>query len=256
MGIMIIKTIVLGIVEGLTEFIPVSSTAHLLITERILHIAATPFITVLTVVIQSGAMLAAVIFFWKMVWKHLSLIPKVIVAFLPTVVVGLFAAHFLSTLFSASVVIALALIIGGVVFLILKPNDSTDRNITDPATTLTYKESFLIGLSQIVAIIPGVSRSGATLIGGTLAKIPRELIVTFSFILAIPTIFGASAVELRHLPALTHGELGLIVLGTAVSFIVALCTMRFMLRALTKKPLKIFGWYRIVIGFIFLILVL
>ena len=260
MGIMLIKTIMLGIVEGLTEFIPVSSTAHLLITERILHIAVTPFITVLTVVIQSGAMLAALIFFWKTVWKHLSLIPKVIVAFLPTVVVGLFAAQALSALFSASIVIALALIIGGIIFVILKPIDSTDRSIAaspkDSAKTITYKESFIIGLSQIFAIIPGVSRSGATLIGGTLAKIPRELIVSFSFILAIPTIFGASAIELRHLPALTHSEIGLIVVGTVVAFIVALATMRFMLRALTKKPLRVFGWYRILIGILFLILVL
>jgi undecaprenyl-diphosphatase len=176
----------------------------------------------------------------------------VIVAFIPTAIVGLFASKFLDTIFSSSLIIALALIIGGIIFLFLKTNDTAPERAID----LSYKEALAIGISQVFAIIPGVSRSGATLIGGTLARIPREVIVLFSFILAIPTILGASVVELHHLPHLTHAAFFLIALGTLISFLVALLTMRYMLRILIKKPLKRFGWYRIIIGIIFLVIIL
>lgn len=250
---MLIKIGLLGLIEGLTEFIPVSSTAHLLITERLLGFPPSPFLTITTVVIQSGAMLAAIIFFWKTVFEHRILIPKVLVAFLPTVAIGLIASKFLDAIFASSIVIALALMIGGVIFLLIRTNDMPP---TDSVATISYKDAFIIGCSQIFAIIPGVSRSGATLIGGTLAKIPREIIVSFSFILAIPTIFGASALELQHLPRFITAEVWLMIFGTLIAFITAFLTMRFMLHLLTKKPLSWFGWYRIAIGLIFLLFVI
>lgn len=247
--ILFIKTIVLGIVEGLTEFFPVSSTAHLLIANKLLHMPDNALTDVLTIAIQSGAMLAAIFFFWKTVWRSLSLIPKLIVAFIPTAVVGLLLSGFVQSLLSASLFTALALILGGIVFLILKTNDE----LAPPLDTISYREAFSIGVSQILAIIPGVSRSGATLIGGSLANIPRERIVAFSFLLAIPTIFGATAVELWKAPSLQASEWFLIVVGTLIAFGVALCTMKWALRILSTKPLKWFGWYRIAIGILLIL---
>ena len=248
--ILILKTLILGIVEGLTEFFPVSSTAHLLITERLLKLPADPFIKTLTVAIQSGAMIAVVIFFWKTIWKNLSLIPKLAVAFIPTAIVGLLLIGFINKLLGASIYIAIMLILGGVVFLFLRTNDTP----TTPITNITYKEAVWIGIAQILSIIPGVSRSGATLIGGSLVNIAREHIVQFSFLLAIPTIFGATVVELHHAPHLSGGNWALILFGTLVATIVSLLTMKWALRLTTKKPLRYFGWYRIAVGLLLIII--
>jgi undecaprenyl-diphosphatase len=227
----IIKTIILGIVEGLTEFIPVSSTAHLLLTERILGIADTTF--------------------WQAfaVWSHRSLIVKVIVGFIPTGIVGVLLYPLIKGFLSNNTIIAIALIVGGVLLITLSPVDSLEY-IED----VTYKQAFWIGVAQVFSVIPGMSRSGSTLIGGTWLGIPRSTIVTFTFLLGIPTILGASAIELRHVHGLTHGQWGLILLGSVVAFIIALLTIKFFISLLTKKPLAYFGWYRIAIGIITLIM--
>jgi undecaprenyl-diphosphatase len=251
MGLNFLNTIIISIVEGLTEFAPVSSTAHILVTGKILGITSSEFFSIFTVVIQSGAILAAVIYFWKTIWSNISLIPKVIVGFIPTAIVGFLLKSTISKLFSGSYIIGISLIIGGIIFLFLKPIDdeSTIKNIS-------YKESFLIGCSQILAFIPGVSRSGATLIGGTLLGISRSQIVIFSFILGIPTILGASVLELKSVPYLTYQEWFLIFVGLITAFITAFLTIKFFINLLTKKPLFYFAIYRIVIGVLVLFLYL
>lgn len=251
MGLTFFTTIILGIVEGLTEFAPVSSTAHILVAGKILGVSSSVFFTIFTVAIQSGAILAAVVFFWKTVLKNLSLIPKVIVGFIPTAIVGLLIHSYISALFAHTWVIAVMLILGGIVFLFLKPNDSPVELVT-----ISYKEAFLIGCAQILALIPGVSRSGATLIGGTMLKIPRSHIVAFSFLLGIPTILGASVVELHSAPTLSGSQWFLIALGTLVAFITALLTIKWFIALLTKKPLSWFGWYRIIFGVLILIFII
>lgn len=243
MGLGILTTIFIGIIEGLTEFAPVSSTAHILISGKLLGVPSSDFFNVFTVAIQSGAILAGIIFFWKTVWNNLSLIPKVVVGFIPTAVVGLLIHSLVSKLFANTWIIGLTLIVGGIVFLFLKPIDE-NFDLKD----ISYKQAFLIGCTQILAFIPGVSRSGATLIGGTLIKIPRSQIVSFSFLLGIPTILGASFVELHSMPNLTLSQYILIALGTFVSFITSLLTMKWFIKILTQKPLYWFGWYRILIG--------
>ncbi len=250
MGLTFLTTIVLGIIEGLTEFAPVSSTAHILLTGRLFGTMPSSFFTVFTICIQSGAILAAVIYFWKTVWNNLSLIPKVLIGFIPTAIIGLLIHSFLSVSFVRSSIIAVTLILGGIIFLFLKPVD-TPADVPD----ISYKDSFLIGCTQILAFIPGISRSGATLIGGTMLRIPRAQIVSFSFLLGIPTILGASAVELYSIPALTHAQWLLILTGTVVAFVTALLTMRWFINLLTKKPLSWFGWYRIILGIIVLIFI-
>ena len=247
---MYLKTLVLGIVEGLTEFIPVSSTAHLLLSGRALGIPSGQFLEAISISIQSGAILAAVFYFFKTLWYNRSLWGKILVGFLPTAIVGLLLYPLIKNLFDNTVVIAWALIIVGIVLVLIKPVDSK-RNIV----SLNYKEAFLIGLSQIASFIPGVSRAGATLIGGTALRIPREIIVTFSFLLAIPTIIGAGVIELGNVAGLSKGEYMLIAFGALVSFLTALITIRFFIRFLTEKPLSWFGWYRIVLGVLVLIFI-
>ena len=249
MALLVIKTIILGIVEGLTEFIPVSSTAHLLLAGKLITFPQT-LLEVLSISIQTGAILAAVWYFWNTVWSNLSLIPKVIVGFIPTAIAGVLLYPLIKPLLASTTVIALALIIGGIILLFIKPRDTED-----PVNTISYWQSFLIGLLQIFAFIPGVSRAGATLIGGTLLGIPRQVIVAFSFLIAIPTILGASVVELRNAPTLTTNEWFLVVLGSVVAFVVALTSIKFFIRFLTTKPLSYFGWYRIAIGILVLLFV-
>lgn len=251
MAITFLSSLILGIIEGLTEFAPVSSTAHIILGSHLLSIETTTFFEAFSIAIQTGAILAAVIFFWKQLWRDWSLIAKVIVGFIPTAIAGLLLHSLVSKLFDSTILIAWMLIVGGVVFLFLKPIDTTETSLSE----ISYKEAFLIGCAQILAIIPGVSRSGATLIGGTLLKIPRTHIVLFSFILGIPTILGASVVELRSLPSISISQWGLIFAGAITAFIVALVTMKFIINFLTKKPLSWFGWYRIVIGILVLLFV-
>lgn len=243
MAVTVFFSLFFGIIEGLTEFIPVSSTAHILLGARYLELTPTPFFEVFTVAIQSGAMLAAVFYFWNTVWQHKSLITKVAVGFIPTAIAGLLLHSIVSKLFAAPGVISWALIIGGVILIILKPVDDYR-----PIETISYKEALLLGCTQIIAFIPGVSRSGATLIGGTLLGIPRAHIVTFSFLLGIPTILGATVVELHSMPYLGTPEWQWLGIGTVTAFFVALWSMKFFITLLKKKPLSWFGWYRIAIG--------
>lgn len=238
-------SLILGIVEGLTEFAPVSSTAHILIAGNLANISTSAFFTLFTIAIQSGAIVAAIIYFWKTLWNNLSLIPKVVVGFIPTAIIGLFFHTVLTALFSSTTLIGWMLILGGIIFLFLKPIDTPSE-----ITSISYKQAFIIGCTQILAFIPGVSRSGATLIGGTALKIPRAHIVAFSFLLGIPTILGASVVELGSMPSITHSQILLLVTGTITAFVVSLLTMKWFITVLTKKPLSWFGWYRIAIGLI------
>lgn len=245
---MILYTIILGILEGLTEFIPVSSTAHLLVAGELLGIPSGQFLEALSICIQSGAILAAVFYFWKLVLRDKSLIGKVFVAFIPTAIIGITLYPLIKTFLGNTAIIGTALIIGGVGLLLIKPVDDLVS-----ITEVSYKQAFWIGLMQTLSFIPGISRAGATLIGGTLLRIPRATIVSFSFLLAIPTIFGASAVEARHITGLPFSSWLLIGLGTLVAFITALLTIKWFINVLTKKPLSWFGWYRIVLGIIVLL---
>jgi undecaprenyl-diphosphatase len=250
MGLTFFNTIIIGIVEGLTEFAPVSSTAHILISGQLLGIGVSDFFKVFSIAIQSGAILAAVIYFWKTIWGNLSLIPKVVTGFIPTAIAGLLLQSTVSKALGSTTIIGWTLILGGIVLLFIKPID-TETDIKN----ISYKEAFIIGCTQILAFIPGVSRSGATLIGGTLLKISRKQIVSFSFLLGIPTILGASVVELHSIPNLSGSQWSLIAAGTITAFVVALLTMGWFIKILTKKPISWFGWYRILIGIIVLIFI-
>lgn len=250
MATLIIQTIILGIVEGLTEFIPVSSTAHLLLVGKLITLPQ-HLLEMLSISIQAGAITAAIVYFWKTVWSNISLIPKVLLGFLPTAAAGIFLYPYIKPLFSSTNIIAYALIAGGIALILIKPKQTTQG-----IETISYKNAFLVGLMQIFSFIPGMSRAGSTLIGGTLLGIPKQTIVAFSFLLAIPTIFGASFIELTK-TTITLGahEWQLIAIGSVVAFVVALWSIRFFINFLNTKPLSYFGWYRIAIGLLVLLLI-
>ena len=248
MAFLALKTLFLGLIEGITEFIPVSSTAHILLAGHILGMPAGIFLEALAICIQSGAILAAVWYFWDVIWSNLALIPKIIVGFLPTGIAGLLLYPLIKPFLQNHTIIALALIIGGIALILLRPVENTVD-----IKTVSYRQAFTIGVIQILSFIPGVSRSGATLIGGTWLGIPRALIVPFSFLLGIPTILGASLVEIRHVTGLSHSEWLLIGLGTIMAFIVAVATIKYFIKLLTTTSLSKFGWYRIALGILILL---
>lgn len=251
MELTVLQSIFLGLIEGLTEFIPVSSTAHLILGRHILGIPQTTLTDLFIVAVQSGAILAALWYFWKAFSKQPGVMLKVAVAFIPTAVVGLLLQDTLPVLFGNSNLIGIALILGGVLFLFLK-----EKNIVQK-TTLTWKDALLLGVFQIAAFVPGVSRSGALLIGGMLVGLPKRHIAIFSFLLALPTILGATTVQLWSGRALlTPSLVTFISIGAVVAFGTALFSMALFLRFIEKKhSLKWLGVYRIIIGLLFLMII-
>jgi undecaprenyl-diphosphatase len=246
-----LDTLILGIVEGFTEFLPVSSTAHLLVTGEILNIPQTEFFKTFVVVIQLGAILAVILIYWKRVAQNLNLGKKVLTAFIPTAIIGFLLYSVIKNfLFENLKTIAFALIVGGIIILIFeffqkKKIESDTEKLED----ISYKNSFFIGLIQALAIIPGVSRSGATIIGGMGLGISRKNIVEFSFLLAVPTIAAATVYEMLKSPvsfSLTNSTH--LLLGFIFSFIFAYISIKFFIRFIQTNSFMIFGFYRILAG--------
>lgn len=255
----IYKAIILGIVEGLTEFLPISSTGHLILVNQ--WIAFSPrFTEVFDVVIQFGAILAVIVYFWKKIFPFnkgklelsiLQLWTKVLVAVFPALAIGAIVAKHLKTLFNPPVV-ALALIIGGIILLWIERRQT--KNTINVISALPYSTALGIGLLQCLAMIPGTSRSAATIIGAMVLGVSRILAAEFSFFLAIPTIFAASAYSLLKADfIMTKTELILLATGFLTAFVVALIVIDQLMKYISKHDFKVFGWYRIVLGIIVLV---
>lgn len=260
----IIQSIILGIVEGLSEFLPISSTAHLIITSALLKIPESDFLKTFLISIQLGAILSVAVLYFKKVISNPKIILKIIAAAIPTGIIGLIAYKFIKDYLMESLpVIASALIFGGIVLIILenkfkrdrekddklKENDVKDIPKEDDLLAISYKQSFLIGLFQSLAIVPGVSRSAATIMGGLSLKISRKNIVEFSFLLALPTMLGATLLDLyKSPPAISQSELFVWFIGFFVSFITAIFGIKFFLKFIQKNNFIPFAWYRIIIG--------
>jgi undecaprenyl-diphosphatase len=255
----IIVSIILGIVEGLTEFLPVSSTGHLLVAERLLGLDGAW--ETFTVVIQLGAILAVVVYYFATFWKALITLPSsadarrfalgIVLALLPSVVAGLALKKFLDEVLlnpaSAMPVIATTWLVGGVIILIFERIAPKPRWFD--GDKLPLLKAFQIGCCQILSIIPGVSRSGATILGGELLGVDRSAATMFTFYLAVPTMLGASILELRHkIGALSHGESTNIAIGFVVSFVVAYLVIGSFLAVVKRYGLRPFGWYRVAAG--------
>jgi undecaprenyl-diphosphatase len=255
----ILISIILGIVEGLSEFLPVSSTAHLLVTERLLGLSSDW--EEFTVVIQLGAVLAVVAIYFRLFWKALITLPTsadsrrfalgIIIALLPSVVVGLAMKKYLDQVLlnpvAAMPFIAACWIIGGIVILVLERRAPAPR--FHEGDRLPIIKAFQIGCCQILSIIPGVSRSGATILGGELLGVERKAATLFTFYLSVPTMLGATILELHKGSAtLSHGQSLDIAIGFVVSFVVAWIVIRQFLAVVARFGLAPFGWYRIAAG--------
>ena len=268
-------TIMIAIVEGLTEFLPVSSTGHMIITQNLLGVESTEFVKAFTFIIQFGAILSVVVLYWKRFFK-LNHTPapegatplkkflhkydfywKLFVAFIPAAVLGLLFNDLIDEMLESVTVVATTLILGGIFMLFCdKIFNKGSEN-----TKLTEKRAFWVGMFQCISMIPGVSRSMATIVGGMSQKLTRKAAAEFSFFLAVPTMFAATIFKLLKIFMEPNGmeiikeNLGTLLLGNAVAFIVALLAIKFFISFVTKYGFKAFGWYRIIIGAIILAMV-
>ena len=259
----IFNAIILAIIEGLTEFLPISSTGHMIIGSSIMGIAAAPFTKLFTVCIQFGAILSVVIIYWKKFiptgnWQEIiSFYKRLIIAFIPAVIFGLLFKKHIDLLLENVVVVAIALLVGGIIFLLL---DKWFASVEEYGVSelKSDKKAFLIGSFQVLAMVPGVSRSAATIIGGLTQKLNKRAAAEFSFFLAVPTMFAATVKDLYDYSkdgfSLQGNEIYLLVIGNVIAFFVALLAIKSFVSYLSKHGFKVFGYYRIIVGLTILIL--
>jgi undecaprenyl-diphosphatase len=251
-----LDAIILSIVEGLTEFLPVSSTGHMIITSALLGIASDPFTKTFTVVIQLGAILSVVALYWKRFFKSIDFYVKLFVAFIPAAIAGFLFGDNIDALLERVDIVGFALIAGGVFFLFVdKMFKNTEENGLD---TVSYPTALKVGLFQVLALVPGVSRSASTIIGGLFQKLDKKTAAEFSFFLAVPTMLAATAYKLLgfYKAGYQFGnqEIMLLLAGNVIAFIVALLAIRSFIGYLTRHGFRVFGWYRILVGIAILIL--
>jgi undecaprenyl-diphosphatase len=258
----LIQAIILAIVEGLTEYLPVSSTGHMIITGSLMGMAPTPFTKLFEICIQLGAILAVVVLYWKRFFdvSRLQFYIKLGIAVIPALGIGFLLSDVIDELLESPLTVAISLVVGGVVLLFI------DKIFNKPIYTqeedISYKKGFIIGLWQCIALIPGVSRSAASIIGGMQQGLTRSLAAEFSFFLAVPTMFAATGYKLlkayKETPEILtdSNNLMLLAIGNAVAFIVALAAIKFFIGYLSKYGFKLFGWYRIIVGLIIITLIL
>lgn len=256
-----IQAIILAIVEGITEFLPISSTAHMVYTSSIMGIEKDAFTKLFEEAIQFGAIISVIVIYWKKFFDFtkISFYLKLIIALIPSVIVGVLCKEYIEKLLGETFIIAIITFLGGILLLFID-NWFKSNKIND-LENVSYKKSFTIGIFQILAIIlPGFSRSAATIIGGMQQKLNRKLAAEFSFFLAVPTLAGAFLKSVwdayKHEPQLlTSHNIQLLVIGNVIAFIVAMFAIKSFISFLTKYGFKAFGYYRIVIGAIILLLI-
>jgi undecaprenyl-diphosphatase len=271
----IFETIVIAIVEGLTEFLPVSSTGHMIITQNLLGVESTEFVKAFTFIIQFGAILSVVVLYWKKFFQ-LNRTPapegasalkkflhkydfywKLFVAFIPAAVLGLLFSDMIDAMLESVTVVAITLILGGIFMLFCDKifNKGSEQ------TQLTEKRAFWIGMFQCISMIPGVSRSMATIVGGMAQKLTRKAAAEFSFFLAVPTMFAATLYKVYKIfktggTEMIMDNMTTLVVGNVVAFIVAMLAIKFFISFVTKYGFKAFGWYRIIVGGVILAMLL
>ncbi len=263
----IIKAIFFGIVEGITEWLPISSTGHMILLNEIVKLdVSKDFYDMFQVVIQLGAIIAVVILFWKQIFPFkkkkdkicvdkniISLWGKIIVACVPAAIIGILFDEVFEKLFYNYVCVALALIIFGILFIVIENKNKKTK--INSLSELTYNTVLLIGVFQLIAaIFPGTSRSGATIVGALLLGVSRTVAAEFTFFLAIPVMFGASLLKLLKFSfAFTGIELTILLVGMFVAFLTSMFIIKFLMGYIKKHDFKVFGYYRIILGFIVLL---
>ncbi|MDO4274222.1 MAG: undecaprenyl-diphosphate phosphatase [Eubacteriales bacterium] len=285
----LLKAILLGIVEGITEWLPISSTGHMILVDEFINLnVSAEFKEFFLVVIQLGAILAVVVLYWGKLWpfynRQLSrstraalnkqpvasrwvmtfverfcdkekwvLWFKILVACIPTIIIALPFNDFIEEKFNNYVVVAIALIVYGVLFIVIENYNKTRRPTCTNLKDLSFKTAFLIGIFQVLSVVPGTSRSGSTIIGGILVGTSRTLAAEFTFFLAIPVMFGASLLKLVKFGFhFTGAEIMILIVGVIVAFVVSIVAIKFLMGYIKKHDFKAFGWYRIVLGILVL----
>jgi undecaprenyl-diphosphatase len=246
-----LQAIILAIIEGLTEFLPVSSTGHMIIASSFFGIAQDDFTKLFTIVIQLGTILSVVVLYFKRFFQSVDFYFKLFVAFIPAVILGLLLSDFIDSLLENPITVAVSLVLGGI--LLLKVDDWFGNTQKDEVPQeISYPTAFKIGLFQCLAMIPGVSRSGASIVGGMTQKLSRTTAAEFSFFLAIPTMLGATVKKSYDFYkagfVLTQDQINLLIIGNIVGFIVAMIAIKSFIGYLSKHGFKMFGYYRIVAG--------
>ncbi len=256
----IIQSIIIGLVEGLTEFLPVSSTAHMIISSKLMGITATDFTKTFEIVIQLGAILAVVILYFKQLlqWGNIK---KLIAAFIPTALIGFGLYKIVKSFLMESLpLITGALLIGGLILIIFETwhkGKGEKKESGNGLADISYRQCFYIGLFQALAIVPGVSRSAATIIGGLALGLKRRTIVEFSFLLAVPTMIAASGWDLlQSANNISSDQIGVLAIGFITAFIIGGLSVKFFLKYIQKYSFTLFGIYRIIIGLLLLLFLL
>ncbi|HAG16195.1 MAG TPA: undecaprenyl-diphosphate phosphatase [Bacteroidales bacterium] len=252
----LIQAIIIAIVEGITEFLPVSSTGHMIIAEKLLGIVSTDFTKAFVINIQFGAILSVIVLYWKRFFQTVDFYFKLLIAFLPAAFIGFLASDYIDAMLESVLVVAIMLVLGGILMLFV------DKWFNNPSKNqdLSWKQAMKIGFYQCIAMIPGVSRSMATIVGGMTTGLSRKTAAEFSFFLAVPTMAAASAYKLLKLFSEPGGvqmlsdNLFILLVGNIVAFIVAMAAIKFFIGFLTKYGFKAFGYYRIVLGLALLVL--
>lgn len=254
-----VQNIIISIVEGLTEFLPVSSTGHMIITEKLLNITEDDFSKVFTVAIQLGAILAVVVLYWKKFFnfKNWQFYAKIAAGVVPALVLGFLFSKSIDALLESSTTVAISLLAGGVILLFI---DKAFKNPTvDKEEDISFFKAIMIGTWQCIAMIPGVSRSAASIIGGMQQKLTRNAAAEFSFFLAVPTMLAATGYKLlkyyKDYGGFSSAEIKQLAIGNVVAFIVALLAIKFFIGFLKKHGFKVWGYYRIIVGITLLILI-
>ncbi|MEX1132781.1 MAG: undecaprenyl-diphosphate phosphatase [Flavobacteriales bacterium] len=254
----LLHAIILAIIEGITEFLPISSTGHMIIGSTIMGIQEDDFVKLFTVAIQFGAILSVIVLYWKRFFQSFDFYFKLLAAFIPAVIAGLLLKDQIDMLLENIVVVGIMLFVGGIVFLFI--DKWTPGGEVGGPKPMTYKQAFTIGVWQCLAMVPGVSRSASTIIGGLTQGLTRKDAAEFSFFLAVPTMFGATVKSIydyvKDGGSFTSEHMQLFAIGNVVAFVVAIVAIRTFITFLSKNGFKAFGWYRIVVGGVIILLYL
>lgn len=279
MFIEVLKAILFGIVEGITEWLPISSTGHMILVDQFVHLnVSDEFYKMFEVVIQLGAIMAVVLLFWNKLWPFcmkkardsskkilsfkegaLEMWIKIVIACIPAAIVGLLFDDKIDALFYHPIPVAIALIVVGALFILVERYKKDSKPIMCSIGDLTYKAVIIIGLFQVLtAVFPGTSRSGATIIGALLIGVSRATAAEFTFFLAVPVMFGASLLKaVKYVAAgvtITSAEIAILIIGTLVAFIVSIFVIKFLMEYIKKHDFQFFGWYRILLGILVLLI--
>lgn len=253
----LIQAVVLAIIEGITEFLPVSSTGHMIIGSSVMGIANDEFTKTFTVAIQLGAILSVIVLYWKKFIQRIDFYKKLLIAFIPAAILGYFLNDYINALLSNVIVVACSLLLGGIIFLLLDKWFHRAEEKGSPELN-SDASAFKIGLFQVISMIPGVSRSAATIIGGLTQNLNKRAAAEFSFFLAVPTMFAATAYKLfkfyKSGGGISHDQINMLLVGNAVAFIVAIIAIKAFINFLINHGFKAFGYYRIFVGLAILIL--